>query len=90
MLDVAATAGRPRINGSTGVIAGAQRAFTAKQKTWHGLARAVRRGIHNMKIQAYLTAAAINLKRLAAALLGLLWLLLDVSSRPAPLGAPTT
>jgi len=38
-------------------------------KTWHGLARAVRRGLDNMCIQAFLTAAAINLKRLAAALL---------------------
>lgn len=36
-------------------------------KTWHGLARAVRRGLDNMRIQAFLTAAAINLKRLAAA-----------------------
>jgi hypothetical protein len=38
--------------------------------------RAVRRGLANMKIPAYLTAAAINLKRLAAALLALLlrWL----------------
>ncbi|CDZ67883.1 Transposase for IS660 (Divided with OB1837 and OB1838) [Neorhizobium galegae bv. orientalis] len=35
-------------------------------KGQHGLARAVRRGLSNMKIQAYLTAAAINLKRLAA------------------------
>ena len=41
-------------------------------KTWHGLARAVRRGLANMQIQAYLTAAAINLKRLAAALLSIL------------------
>jgi hypothetical protein len=40
-------------------------------KTWHGLARAVRRGLANMKIQAYLTAAAINLKRLAVAILAL-------------------
>jgi hypothetical protein len=38
-------------------------------KTWHGLARAVRRGLANMKIQAYLNTRAINLKRLAAALL---------------------
>jgi transposase len=51
--------------------------FHGEAKTWHGLARAVRRGIHNMKIQAYLTAAAVNLKRLAAALIALLWLLLD-------------
>jgi hypothetical protein len=45
--------------------------FHGEAKTWHGLARAVRRGLANMKIQAYLTAAAINLKRLAAAALAL-------------------
>jgi hypothetical protein len=42
--------------------------FHGEAKTWHGLARAVRRGLANMRIQAYLTAAAINLKRLASAL----------------------
>jgi hypothetical protein len=42
--------------------------FHGEAKTWHGLSRAVRRGLANMKIQAYLTAAAINLKRLAIAL----------------------
>lgn len=41
-------------------------------KSQHGLARAVRRGLSNMKIQAYLTAAAINLKRLAAVIAALL------------------
>lgn len=41
-------------------------------KTWHGLARAVRRGLENMRIQAFLTAAAINVKRLAAALAAIL------------------
>jgi transposase len=46
--------------------------FHGEAKTWHGLARAVRRGLANMKIQVYLTAAAINLKRLAATLLALL------------------
>jgi transposase len=46
--------------------------FHGEAKTWHGLARAVRRGLHNMRIQALLTAAAINLKRLAAALLSFL------------------
>lgn len=46
--------------------------FHGEAKTWHGLARAIRRGLPNMKIQAYLTAAAINLKRLAAALVALL------------------
>ena len=47
--------------------------FHGEAKTWHGLARAVRRGLDNMRIQAFLTAAAINLKRLAAALVALLW-----------------
>jgi hypothetical protein len=47
-----------------------------EEKAWHGLARAVRRGLANMKIQAYLTAAAVNLKRLAAAIAFLLMLLL--------------
>jgi transposase len=36
-------------------------------KTQHGLRRAVRRGLDNVAMQAYLTAAVINLKRLAAA-----------------------
>jgi transposase len=43
--------------------------YHGEAKNWHGLARAVRRGLSNMKIQAYLTAAAVNLKRLAAVLL---------------------
>jgi transposase len=42
--------------------------YHGEAKTWHGLARAVRRGLSNMRIQAFLTAAAVNLKRLAAAL----------------------
>lgn len=37
-------------------------------KCWHGLARAIRRGLQNMRVQAFLTAMAVNLKRLAAAL----------------------
>jgi hypothetical protein len=45
--------------------------FHGEAKTWHGLARAVRRGLQNMRIQALLTAAAINLKRLATALLAI-------------------
>jgi transposase len=47
--------------------------FHGEAKTWHGLARAIRRGLDNMQIQAFLTAAAINLKRLAAALALLSW-----------------
>lgn len=47
--------------------------FHGEAKTWHGLARAVRRGLDNMRIQAFLTAAAVNLKRLAAALAVLLF-----------------
>ena len=35
-------------------------------KCQHGLRRAVRRGLSNVRIQAYLTAVVINLKRLAA------------------------
>lgn len=42
--------------------------YHGEAKTWHGLARAVRRGLQNMRMQAFLTAAAVNLKRLAAAL----------------------
>jgi transposase len=41
-------------------------------KTQHGLRRAVRRGLENVAIQIYLTAAVINLKRLAAHLLPIL------------------
>ena len=37
----------------------------AEAKRWHGAGRAVRRGLSNMAVQAYLTAAAINLKRLS-------------------------
>ena len=37
-------------------------------KTQHGLRRAVRRGLANVSIQVYLTAAVMNLKRLAAVL----------------------
>ena len=47
----------------------ARRGVHGEAKTWHGLARAIRRGLDNMRIQAFLTEAAINLKRLAAALL---------------------
>ena len=42
-------------------------------KSCHGLNRATRRGLANMKIQAWLTAAAINLKRLAKAFLTPIW-----------------
>jgi len=46
-----------------------------ESKTQHGLRRAIRRGLDNVAIQVYLTAAVINLKRLAAALLHLFaWL----------------
>lgn len=51
--------------------------FHGEAKTWHGLARAVRRGLENMRIQAFLTAAAINLKRLAAGIFSILHLILS-------------
>ncbi len=43
-------------------------------KTQHGLRRAVRRRLWNVAIQVYLTAAAINLKRLAKFISPLYWL----------------
>ena len=65
--------------------------FHGEAKTWHGLARAVRRGLSNMRIQAFLTAAAINLKRLAAAaLLALLWLWSLLDDAPDRLADPPT
>ncbi len=47
---------------------GRSEGYHGEAKSWHGLGRAVRRGLANMKIQSYLTATAVNLKRLAAAL----------------------
>ena len=47
-------------------------AFHGEAKSWRGLARAIRRG-QDMLIQAFLTAAAVNL-RLAAALAALVLL----------------
>jgi len=58
--------------------------FHGEAKTWHGLARAVRRGLDNMRIQSYLTAAAINLKRLAAALISLFRTIVAPKSCLAP------
>lgn len=52
-------------------------------KSWHGLSRAVRRGLDNVRIQAFLTAAAINLKRLAAAIVQTMSLLIASLSRGA-------
>ena len=46
---------------------GRSEGYHGEAKSWHGLARAVRRGLANIRIQAYLTATAVNLKRLAAA-----------------------
>lgn len=64
--------------------------FHGEAKTWHGLARAVRRGLANMRIQAFLTATAINLKRLAAALLALLWLWsLQIHAQDRPAASST-
>ena len=54
--------------------------FHGEAKTWHGLARAVRRGLDNMRIQSFLTAAAINLKRLAAALFMLFFAIWHIGS----------
>lgn len=48
-------------------------------KTLHGLNRAIRRGLENMKIQALLTAIAMNLKKLAAATGGPLLAIISIS-----------
>jgi transposase len=61
--------------------------YHGEAKTWHGLARAVRRGLPNMRIQAYLTAAAVNLKRLAAAFLAILRLVRLQARLPKPSAA---
>jgi hypothetical protein len=42
-------------------------------KTQHGLRRAVRRGLTNVAIQVYLTAAVMNLKGLVVLVSGFLW-----------------
>jgi transposase len=66
-------------------------------KVQHGLRRAVRRGRWNVAIQAYLTAAAMNLKCLAALLLFCIWsflrgigrlLLIIGQSRRVPASSP--
>ena len=64
--------------------------FHGEAKTWHGLARAIRRGLQNMRIQAFLTAAAVNLKRLAAALARLLLLLCGMEHVNPPDVSPAT
>jgi transposase len=59
-------------------------------KTTHGLRRAVRRGRWNVAIQAYLTAAVMNLKCLAALLLIILnWLCKQKSTSDRPVPATT-
>lgn len=63
--------------------------YHGEAKAWHGLARAVRRGLQNMRIQAFLTAAAINLKRLAAALAAWLGALAHILARLAFAASPT-
>lgn len=57
-------------------------------KTLHGLARAVRMGLENMKIQALLTAIAMNLKKLAAAIV-LLFRLIITWNAARPVSAQT-
>lgn len=57
-------------------------------KTLHGLARAVRMGLENMRIQALLTATAMNLKKLAAAVM-LLFRLIITRNAARPVAAHT-
>jgi IS5 family transposase len=57
-------------------------------KTLHGLARAIRRGLENMKIQALLTAIAMNLKKLAAAMMLFFFSIIESCAAP-PIPAST-
>ena len=52
-------------------------------KERHGLRRAARRGLENVAIQVYLTAAVINLKRLARASCGPIGRLFSIMDRLA-------
>jgi hypothetical protein len=57
-------------------------------KTLHGLAGAIRRGLENMKIQALMTAIAMNLEKLAAAAMLLLCSIIGMrAARPNPASA---
>ena len=57
-------------------------------KTLHGLARAIRRGLETMKIQALMTAIAMNLKKLAAAAMLLRCPIIEMcAARPNPASA---
>jgi hypothetical protein len=68
---------RWRIDGTHGIA-----------KTLHGLARAIRRGLENMKIQALMTAIAMNRKQLAAAVMLLLGSIIGMrAARPNPASA---
>ena len=58
--------------------------YHGEAKGRHGLDRAVRRGTANMEIQAFLAAAAVNLKRLAALLILFLLRRLAVPSLSGP------
>jgi transposase len=63
--------------------------YHGEAKTWRGLARAVRRSLQNMRTQAFLTAAAVNLKRLAAAILvSLIAILTAIAGAIGTLSAP--
>ena len=46
--------------------------------TPHGLSRAIRRSLENMKIQTLLTAIAMNLEKLAAAAIPIIFALTKV------------
>jgi hypothetical protein len=57
-------------------------------KTLPGRARAIRRELENMKIQALMTAIAMNLRKLAAAVMLLLWSIIGMrAARPNPASA---
>lgn len=53
----------------------------AEAKMWHGLRRAWRRGLSNMRMQCYLIGAVLNWKRLAAAFLTCFLVLISRATR---------
>jgi hypothetical protein len=82
--------GRMRTSVSISVTAGAQKASTARSRPGMAWPRAVRRGLQNMRIQAFLTAATVNLRRLAAAQCALFWSFLNLLDGPERLLEPRT
>jgi len=72
---------RWRVEGTHGTASPSALEPVAHQwRPLYGLARAIRRGLDNMKIQALLTAIAMNLKKLANAALRVIRVILEIGA----------